>query len=286
MTMPIVVGVDGSAPSLQAASWAGREAAIRGAPLRMLYAAARWAHDVPLVPQPPTWGTEAETAARDMLDHAAVHARAGRAHLSVTTDIVADRPADALVTAAEGAQLLVVGNRGRGGFTELLLGSVSLDVVARAPCPVTVVRQSPAGDRGEIVVGVTGKPGQDGLLNFAFREPALRRATLRAVHAWTHPATRWPGDMQPVVYDVEAVGEEEAVLLAEALAGWREEFPDVVLVQDVVHEQPARALIDASAEADLVVIGAHSGVPALLGIGSTAHAVLHHSRVPVVVVRP
>ncbi|WP_431920889.1 universal stress protein [Nonomuraea jabiensis] len=286
MTVPIVVGVDGSAPSLQAASWAGQEAALRSAPLRMLYAMPGWDHDVPLVPPPRAWGTGAEAAAREMLDHAAVHAGAGRPHLSITTDIIASRPAAALVGAAEDAQLLVVGNRGRGGFTELLLGSVSHDVVARAPCPVAVIRQTHAGDRGQIVVGVTGKPGQDFLLDFAFREAALRHATLRAVHAWVHPTTRWPGDPQPLVYDISQVGQEEAILLAEVIAGWREKFPDVMLIPQVMHEHPALALIDASAEADLVVIGAHSGAPARLGMGSVTHAVVHHARVPVIVVRP
>ncbi|WP_346106197.1 universal stress protein [Nonomuraea maheshkhaliensis] len=284
--MPIVVGVDGSTPSLQAAKWAGQEAAIRGAPLRMLYVAPQWAYDVPLVPQPHEWGTGVEAALREMLDHAAVYARAGRPQVRVTTDVIDSRPADALVSAAEEAQLLVVGSRGRGGFAELLLGSVSRDVVMRASCPVAVIRQPRTSDRGEIVVGVTGKPGQDFLLDFAFREAALRHATLRAVHAWVHPAARFPGDMQPVVYDVEQVRQEETLLLAEAIAGLREKFPDVVLVPHIVHRHPARALIDASAEADLVIIATRSGPPALLGLGSTAHAVLHHSHVPVITVRP
>lgn len=286
MTAPIVVGVDGSAPSLQAASWAGQEAALRDAPLWMVYASPRWDHDVPLVPQPSTWGAGAEGAAREMLDHATVHARAGRPQLSITTDIIGGRVADALIGAAGEAQLLVVGNRGRGGFTELLLGSVSHDVVAGAPCPVAVIRQRHTGDRGEIVVGITGQPGQDSLLDFAFREATLRHAALRAVHAWVHPATRFPGDMQPLVYDVEQVGQEEELLLAEVIAGWREKYPEVTLIPQVMHEHPARALIDASAEADLVIIAAHSGVRALMGMGSVTHAVVHHARVPVIVVRP
>ncbi|MFB9628977.1 universal stress protein [Nonomuraea helvata] len=284
MTMPIVVGVDGSAPSLLAASWAGREAAIRGAPLRIVHAAVRWTHSVPLVPQPPAWGAGAEAAAREMLRQAAVHAQAGRPHLAVTTEIVEGGAPEELVNAAEGAQLVVVGNRGRGGWAELLLGSVSRHVATRAPCPVAVIRQPHTGDRGEIVVGLTGRPGQEPLLDFAFREAALRSAALRAVHAWVDPTPREPGDMQPLVYDVEAVGEEEALLLAEAIAGWREKYPDVTLTQHVVHEHPAKALIDASTDTDLVVIGAHRGARALLGLGGTAHAVLHHSRAPVIVV--
>jgi nucleotide-binding universal stress UspA family protein len=285
MTKPIIVGVDGSTHSLHAASWAGQEAALRDAPLRIVHVTLLWPYFVPLVPQPATWGESAEAAARELLDEAAVHARAGRTHLEVTTEIIDGSPPEALVATAQGAQLIVVGSRGRGGFAELLLGSVSRHVTSRAPCPAAVVRQPPTGDRGEIVVGVTGRPDQEQVLEFAFQEAALRHARLRAVHAWTHPATRAPGDMQPLVYDEQGVGEEEARLLGEAIAGWGEKFPDVTLIESVVHEHPAKALVEASAQTDLVIIGAHSGVGAALGLGATPHAVLHHSYAPVIVVR-
>ncbi|MEU8279653.1 universal stress protein [Microbispora bryophytorum] len=285
MAEPIVVGVDGSTPSLQAAGWAGQEAEIRGAPLRVVYATLRWPSYVPLVPQPASWGADIEAAARAVLDQAIAHARAGRPRLAVSAEIVDGGAEEALVAAAGGAQLLVVGNRGRGGFAELLLGSVSRYLTARAPCPVAVVRQPGDGDRGEITVGVTGHPDQEPVLDFAFREAALRHAGLRAVHAWTHPVATAPGEMQPLVYDVDGVGVEEARLLAESIAGRRENFPDVTLTESVVREHPAKALIDASAETDLVVIGAHTGMSAWLGLGATAHAVLHHARAPVIVVR-
>lgn len=279
------MGVDGSTPSLQAAGWAGREAELRGAPLRIVYVTLRWPYYVPLVPQPASWGAEAEAAARTVLDQATIRARAGRPHLAVSAEIVDGAAAEALVAAAEGAQLIVVGNRGRGGFAELLLGSVSRYLTARAPCPVAVVRQTEEDGRGEIAVGVTGHPDQDPVLEFAFREAQLRHAALRAVHAWTHPAPTGPGDIQPFVYDVDSVGAEEARLLAESIAGRRENFPDVTLTERVVQEHPAKALIEASAETDLVIIGAHTGMGARLGLGATAHAVLHHARAPVIVVR-
>ncbi|MEU7883497.1 universal stress protein [Microbispora bryophytorum] len=136
-----------------------------------------------------------------------------------------------------------------------------------------------------MAVGVTGHPDQEPVLDFAFREAALRHAGLRAVHAWTHPVATAPGEMQPLVYDVDGVGAEEARLLAESIAGRRENFPDVTLTERVVREHPAKALIDASVETDLVVIGAHTGMSAWLGLGATAHAVLHHARAPVIVVR-
>lgn len=286
MTMPIIVGMDGSAPSLRAAIWAARESAIRGTSLRMLHVVSEWSYDVPLVPQPRTWGAEAEVAAREMLSHATDHVRANKPDLRVTADIIFGRTADMLVGAAEEAQLLVVGSRGRGGFAELLLGSVSREVAARAPCPVAVVREQHTGDRGEIVVGISGKPGQESLLDFAFREAVLRNATLRMVHTWVHPVTRWLGDLQPIVYDVDEMNQEEALRLNEAVAGWREQFPDVVVVPHVVHGHAAQVLIETSADADILLIGGRSGASALFGQGGTAHAVLHHSRVPVVVVRP
>ncbi|XVQ90021.1 universal stress protein [Microbispora siamensis] len=285
MAEPIVVGVDGSTPSLQAAGWAGQEAELRGAPLRIVYATLRWPYYVPLVPQPASWGPDAEAAARAVLDQATVHARAGRPHLAVSAEIVDGAAAEALVAAAEGAQLIVVGNRGRGGFAELLLGSVSRYVTARAPCPVAVVRQMGEGGRDEITVGVTGHPDQEPVLEFAFREAALRHAGLRAVHAWTHPAATELGNLQPFVYGVDSVGAEEARLLAESIAGRRENFPDVTLTERVMQEHPAKALIEASAETDLVIIGAHTGMAARLGLGATAHAVLHHAGAPVIVVR-
>ncbi|MFD8530017.1 universal stress protein [Streptosporangium canum] len=281
MADPIVVGVDGSASSLQAVAWAAREAALRGAPLRIVYVALRWAYDVPLVPQPAHWGPDMEAASRQLLRQAAERARADAPAVTVTTEILDGAAAEAIAAAARSAQLAVVGSRGRGGFAGLLLGSVSGDLAARSPCPVVIVGRPRAGHGAEIVVGVAGRPGQDPMVRFAFEEAVLRRLPLRAVHAWTHPAARGPGDMQPLVYDVEGVGQEEARLLAESLAGWREKFPDVTFVEHVVHEHPAKALSDASPSAALVVVGAPGRTSFF---GSTTYALLHHAQAPVAVI--
>ncbi|MER7505047.1 universal stress protein [Nonomuraea pusilla] len=291
MTRTIVVGFDGSEPSLDAVNWAGREAALREATLHIVHAVARWTPDVLLVPEPSGWDVEAEAAARRQLEEAALRARAGRPHLPVTTDLAAGSAAEALIAAAEGADLLVVGSRGRGGFTALLLGSVSRHVATRAPCPVAVVPQprgagaGTAAGAGTVVVGVSGQPGQDDLLDFAFAEAALRHATLRAVHGWLHPSAIAPGDMQPLVYDIETVGEQEALLLGQILAGWREKYPDVRLTQHVAHGHPAEILIRASEDADLLILGTHARPGPLPALGGTVHAVLHHARSPIIVVR-
>lgn len=284
MTQPIVVGFDGSAPSLQAVTWAGREADIRDAPLRIVHAVPAWTPAELLVPEPAAWEAEAKAAMRDQLEQAAIRARAGRPRLEVATKVGSGPAADVLLHAAEGAQLLVVGSRGRGGFAELVLGSVSHHVARLAPCPVAVVREPQHDDFRTILVGVSGRPCQDAVLEFAFREAELRRSTLRAVHAWTHPGTVTPFAVEPMVHDVDAVGQDEALLLAQVLAGWRDRFPDVELVQHITHEHPAKALADASAQADLVVVGASHGGLRPFALGGTAHAVLHHARTPVIVV--
>ncbi|WP_433380706.1 universal stress protein [Streptosporangium sp. CA-115845] len=282
MAEPVIVGVDGSDSSLHAVTWAAREATLRNAPLHLVHVTLRWAYDVPLVPQPAHWGPAAESASRRLLRHASERALADAPTVTVSTEIADGATAEAIIAAAETAQMIVVGSRGRGGFAGLLLGSVSRALADRSPCPVVVVG-APRTEHGtEIAVGVTGRPGQERILEFAFHEAMLRGLPLRMVHAWIHPAVRAPGDMQPLVFDLEGVGQEEARLLAESIGGWRERFPDVPIVEQVVHEHPARALIDASASAELVVVGAPGSAWIL---GSTVHALLPHAHSPVAVIQ-
>ncbi len=138
----VVVGVDGSPASIDAVRWAARYAGMTGADL---VAVTSWE---------PHAGFSAGVgpgASINTLDidwegkaittlYKTVVAALPDGHESVQRGVVCGRPADALLTAAEGADLLVVGSRGHGGFVGMLLGSVSTHVVAHAPCPVVVVR--------------------------------------------------------------------------------------------------------------------------------------------------
>lgn len=132
----IVVGVDGSPASLDALSWAARQAEFTGAGLEAVMS---WEYPVAFGGFPAgveiDWPANARPALDTALDEA-LGAQGG----SVTRTVVEGHPATVLMDAAAGAQLLVVGSRGHGGFAGLLLGSVSEHVVAHAPCPVTVVR--------------------------------------------------------------------------------------------------------------------------------------------------
>jgi nucleotide-binding universal stress UspA family protein len=146
MTGPIVVGVDGSDEAAAALRWAVEEAKLRDAGVEAVHA---WAYipmtttaDSGLVPMAWTESTEmldATHAAAARVAEDQVESVLGKGH-GVTVSLVQGDASDALLEAAQGADLLVVGNRGRGALKEALLGSTSGRVADHAPCPVVIVR--------------------------------------------------------------------------------------------------------------------------------------------------
>ena len=137
-TRAIVVGVDGSGHAEAALAWALRQGELTGA---HVVAVTCWEYPVNfgwVPPMPVDYRPDED--ARTMLDQAVEKARAEHPGVDVRRLVVEGTPANALLDAAKGAELLVVGTRGHGGFAGLLLGSVSEHCVAHAPCPVVVVR--------------------------------------------------------------------------------------------------------------------------------------------------
>ncbi|MFD7451938.1 universal stress protein [Kitasatospora sp. NPDC059827] len=284
MTSTVVAGVDGSPASTAAAQWAAEEARRRGAALRLVHAWPWLTDGVSSYAEP----DDLPAAAERTLAEAADAVRRSHPELAVHTDTVLDAPVDGLVAAAADAELLVLGSRGRGGFTGLLLGSVSMAVAGRSGTPVVVVREvggEGAGEgAGEVVVGVDAHAPEEEVLAFAFQEAALRGARVRAVHGWDLPPLfGYAGGAVPAgeIAQLEAL---EAKLLSLALAGPRERHAAVEVVEDV-RLGAARGLVEASAGAGLVVVGRRRR-PIELGprLGRIAHAALHHAEAPVAVV--
>lgn len=145
MSGRIVVGVDGSAGARRALEWAVGEARLRGARLVAVHAwqAPSLAGVVAPFEAPATRDTELferiEASAEELLRNEL--AAVDTAELEVDQLVATRNPADALLDAARDSDLLVVGTRGYGGFTGLLLGSVSQQVSHHAPCPVVIVPQ-------------------------------------------------------------------------------------------------------------------------------------------------
>lgn len=184
---------------------------------------------------------------------------------------------------AHRAQLVVIGDRGLGGVRGLLVGSVAAGLAAGAVCPVVVVR---GGDLQ--FTKASSRPSSSAWTVRRPVRPRSRSATtpqavaLRVVHTW-HDLVVDP-TMAPLL-DWEAVESDEREVLAERLAGWAEEHPDVRVERVVTRDRPAHAL-EESKHAQLVVVGSHGrGRMSGLLLGSVSHAALQRAECPVAVVR-
>ncbi|MGW2209710.1 universal stress protein [Streptomyces sp. NPDC001781] len=288
MTLPLVVGVDGSEVSLAAVDWAVDEAVRHGAQMRLVYASLWERYEAGPPPVGPGRSSE-RLPAEHVVASAADRAVRRNPDVEVTTAVLPEEPVTALVHEGGQASALVTGSRGRGEVKGLLLGSVGLAVSARAHCPVIVVRGDPAGlagTRARILLGVgDADDTSTEAVRFAFREAEVRGCVLDVVHAWRRPAfdrhgnrTRAEGPADP--YDGSAPAVVDARLRA-AIA----ERPHVRTRPATPEGPAARVLVDRSAAADLVIVGARRRTGALgLRLGRVSHALLHHARCPVAIV--
>ncbi|MBQ0924937.1 universal stress protein [Saccharopolyspora endophytica] len=263
---PVTVGVDGSEGSVRAAHWASAEAGRRGAALHLVF-----------VNDDPARAAQGERAVHEIAEQC----RARTPGIAVTSETAAGHPVQELLRRSETAQLLVLGARGHGVFTDALLGGVSSSVAVHARCPVAVVRNS-IPDSGPVVVGSDDSQcGQDAV-RFALATASRAGADLVVLRAWHEegllalPLT--PPDRERVQHEVERS-------LTTQTKPLREEHPEV-RIQEVVHRgHPVAGLVDAAREARLVVVG-HRGGGGFDGLflGSVASGILHHAPCPVVVV--
>jgi nucleotide-binding universal stress UspA family protein len=139
----ILVGIDGSEHSHHALEWAVREAALRHAPLTVLTVhqavANYWTGSPATYPGDPDLAKKALEVAQGETDSVLKQADEACRPSSVTVKAITGLPAEELLRAAEGADMIVVGSRGAGGFKRLLLGSVSTQVTHHAHCPMVVI---------------------------------------------------------------------------------------------------------------------------------------------------
>lgn len=291
MAHPVLAGLDGSEHSLAAADWAAREAALRGLPLHLVHAL------------PPLPDRHVPALAVDRLRHMGARTlrravtELGLRHpdVEVRGEQSGKDPAVALLAAARGAELLVVGARGTGGFDRLAVGRVALRAAAAADCPVVVV-PAPSGSFGEgahaacgaarVVVGFDAHHPVSGVADFAFSVAGAHGTGLRAVHAWAYPAEAVSPRTLVVTEEDRATWEDQEVLrLTDALRPWCEKFPEVAVRTDVMLLHPAEALLNTSLGAALLVVGRRNDPRAPEGrLGPITHAVLHHAACPVAVV--
>lgn len=283
--LPLVVGVDGSEPSMRAVDWAAEEAALRGVPLRLVYASL-WERYEGAALARDLGRTSEQILADKIVDTAAKRAQRREANVKISTEVLPEEPVAALLHAGRNASALVLGTRGRGGIAELLLGSVSLAVAARADCPVIVLRGNGGrvGLDQRIVLGV-GEDTSPDVVRFAFQEAADRYSTLHAVRAWRRPAHEPTDHPLPAGEPAHYHEQHAAELLETALRDAAAEHPSVKVRRRTVEGAAGNVLVEASAGADLLVVGAHRRRGHFgLQFGRVAHMVLHHAACPVAVV--
>ncbi|MFE9206667.1 universal stress protein [Micromonospora sp. NPDC007230] len=282
----VVVGVDGSEPARRAVRLAAAEAARRQRPLRVVHAFIWPLLRVPVTPPagaPPGGGLRHQ--AEQLVAAAVAEAQAAAPGVRVSGEIIDGEASAVLLGETPTATMLVLGDRGLGGFAALVVGSVAVQVAAHADCPVLVARGAPR-PAGAVVVGVDGSPPSRAAVEFAAEEAALRGAPLHAVLAYTHPVSTGPGDMQPLVYQENRLHDEEDRILAQSLTGLAERHPGVPVTREAVHGRPVAVLTEATRDAQLMVVGGQGrGELSGLLLGSVSQGVLHHAECPVAVVR-
>ncbi|MFD0899214.1 universal stress protein [Actinomadura sediminis] len=277
MCEPVVVGIDGSECANRALDWAAGEAARRGRPLKLVHVLDPWPQRIPMF-SPPEAVERMAIIGHRVLDAAVERVHRGRPDLETATRLTAEHTPDALQEEAERAFELVLGNRGYGGFTGLLLGSTGLRMAARTPVPLIIVRGNTA-ERGDVVVGIDMAKDEEAALDYAFDAAAIRRSRLRVVHAWT----LFP-PYEGVAFPKEAIEVEARKRVAAAIDGRRAAHPRVDVVEEVVNDHPVSALSDASRTARLLVTGARRHGRASPRPGSIGHGALHHAHCPVAIV--
>ncbi|BCO34875.1 universal stress protein [Mycobacterium heckeshornense] len=284
----VIVGVDGSPASNAAVAWAAHDAVLRHLPLTLVHVVnpvlATWTY----TPQPDGFAVWQENEGRRILRDALKIGEDSVKHgesVPIESELIFSSTVEALLDLSTHAELVVVGSSGRGALARGLLGSVSSSLVRHGHCPVAVIRDddvlSSRRSNAPVLVGIDGSPRSELATTIAFDEASRRHVDLIAMHAWSDlEIFELPG------LDWAAVKAEEERSLAERLAGWQENYPDVTVQRVLVCDRPARALIETSEGVQLVVLGSHGrGTFSGMLLGSVSNAVVQAIRVPVIVAR-
>lgn len=278
-TGSVLAGTDGSAMAERAVAYAAEEAHRRGLGLHILYAfpwasqAAAWEFT-----SPPELVRNGEQVV------AAITERVGTRwpELAVTSRVIVEDPATALVGASRHAEITVVGARGQGDLAEPLMGSVAQKVAAHAHSAVVVVRGETPAD-GPVVVGMDPVDGAPEAMEFAFREATRRGARLVVVQGAQDDAAfpDFPDAVLTGHYNANV--SEYARVTAERLNEWHRRYPEVPIELRLVRERPVEALVRAAHGAAMLVVGSR-GRGGLMGflLGSVSRGVLN--RAPLVAV--
>jgi nucleotide-binding universal stress UspA family protein len=284
---PIVVGVDGSAAARHAVRWSAGEAVRRNCPLRVVHA-----HAWPMRRSRARYAAEYGyrrallSRARRWVDEGVALARASVPAVRAEGDVRVGSAVELLREESRLARLVVIGSPDRSGPAALWEHAAAAKLTGQVQCPVIVVqgppRQSVRRD-GPVAVGVDGSPASGAAVGFAFDTAATHGVPLIAVHSWHRLVVDGPLAGLPMRQGVEA---DEEGLLDRQLAVWQERYPGVAVRRVVTRGGLTRSLVDRSAGAALLVLGARCrrGMSGTLVGSVVRQAVLHRLPCPVALV--
>lgn len=294
LTKPtVVVAVDGSPAANAAVAWAANTALKRGIDLKLVtsYTLPTFLYAEGMIP-PQELFDELQQECQEKIDAAREIALGVAPDIAIGHLIAEGSPIDMLLDLSQTATMVVMGSRGLGGLSGMVMGSVSAAVVSHADCPVVVVREDSGvtveNKYGPVVVGVDGSEVSDKAVEMAFAEADARGAELIAVHTWMDMTVQASlGGVTAGVQDWQQVEDQQQEILGERLAGFTSRYPDVTVTRVVTRDRPVRALTDYSKGAQLLVVGSHGrgGFKGML-LGSTSRALLQSASCPMMVVRP
>ncbi|WP_080791978.1 universal stress protein [Corynebacterium pacaense] len=289
----VVVAVDGSEASKQAVRWAANTANKRGIPLRLAssYTMPQFLYAEGMVP-PQELFDDLQSEAQEKIEEARKVAHEVAPDIKIGYTIAEGSPIDMLLELSNDVTMIVMGSRGLGGLSGMVMGSVSAAVVSHANCPVVVVREDSAVNEntkyGPVVVGVDGSDVSKQATEYAFVEAEARGSELIAVHTWMDMQVQASlAGLSAAQQQWDEVEREQTALLEENLAPFIAEHPGVPVKKVITRDRPVRALADAAEGAQLLVVGSHGrgGFKGML-LGSTSRALLQSAPCPMMVVRP
>ena len=289
----VIVAVDGGEPSNNAVRWAANTALKRGVPLQLAssYTMPQFLYAEGMVP-PQELFDDLQNECLNKIEAAREIAKEVAPDLEIGHTVAEGSPIDMLLGLSKDATMIVMGSRGLGGLSGMVLGSVSAAVVAHASCPVVVVREDNAVTEqtkyGPVVVGVDGSDVSVKATEVAFEEAQARGAELIAVHTYLENQVH-----EPVAGAIlgeagwKRFEQERREKLEKGLAPLEAKYPDVKVTKVVTQDRPVRALVDHAKEAQLLITGSHGrgGFKGML-LGSTSRALLQAAPCPMMVVRP
>lgn len=268
MVQKIIVGVTAAPVAARAVAWAARRAADLRQQVELIAVVGGAVGAV---------GEDrvaelARRGAQSLLDEHAAEVRAAGA--DVSTRVERGNPVAVLVDASTDAAMLVLGSDYHGREGGPARGARGIRTTAAAHCPVTVVPDIDVSSRRGVLVGTDGSPVSENAVRFAAVEAARLGEPLTAVSVWTPMPIPGPVSGYPEPY-LDNMQDITAEALGVALAGLRQDFPGLEIIEHVAGGYPSAVITELAQDARLTVVGSHGrGALARLLLGSISHEVL------------